>query len=505
MDGAADEDPEKTRVERDLYLRLLQLGSHGEIKPLLHEALSLIVDTIGARLAYVELNVDGDASRAIRWFAAHGLDESEIERVRSQISSGIIAEALASGRTIITPSALNDPRFAGRASVRVAMIEAVLCAPIEANGPLGVLYLQGHSGAGAFSERDRGTVELFARSLGPLADRLVARERRTIDPTLDVRERIRCNGVIGRSDALAGVLGQIALIAPLDVSVLLTGESGTGKSQIARVIHDNSPRARAPFVELNCGTLPESLIESELFGAMPGSHSTAVRRMEGKVAAAERGTLFLDEIGELTPAAQAKLLQLLQSRQYYALGSARPEFADVRIITATNVDLAVAVAERRFREDLFYRLQVLPLRMPSLAERREDIRDLAIFFGNAASDRHRMVKLELSSNAIHAIELADWPGNIRQLAHAMEAALIRATGEGTRRIEPHHVFPGILDASHGEPAGLTFQESTRRFQSHLLREALELDNWNVAQVALRLDLARSHLYALIRAFGLKRS
>jgi Nif-specific regulatory protein len=499
-----DDEPERTRSERDLYLRLLQLGSHGELTPLLDEALALIVDAIGARLAYLELNVDGNASRAMRWFASHNLDDAEIERVRSQISSGIIAEALASGRTIATPSALHDPRFSTRASVRVAMIGAVLCTPIEANGPLGVLYLQAHPGARAFSEHDRATVELFARSLAPLADRLVARAERTVDPTLDVRERIRCNGVIGRSDALAAVLGQIALIAPLDVSVLLTGESGTGKSQIARVIHDNSPRARAPFVELNCGALPEALIESELFGAMPGAHSTAVRRIEGKIAAAEHGTLFLDEIAELTPAAQAKLLQLLQSHQYYPLGSPRPLIAHVRVVAATNIDLNAAVSERRFREDLFYRLQVLPLRMPTLAERRDDVAALAMYFCGAASDRHGLPKLELSANAIRAVELADWPGNVRQLAHAVEVALIRATGEGARRVEVHHLFPGALDDPPGDPPSLTFQEATRRFQARLLRDALDTDNWNVAQVAQRLDLARSHLYTLIRAYGLKR-
>jgi transcriptional regulator with GAF, ATPase, and Fis domain len=502
--SAIEDDLERTRCERDLYYRLLHLGVHGEIKPFLNEALQLIVEAIGARLAYFELQVDRTGSRAMRWFAAHGLGEREIDHVRGVISTGIVAEALATGNTIVTPSAFLDPRFAERSSVRIGMIEAVLCAPIEASSPLGVLYLQGHPGAEPFSEHDRETVELFARVVSPLAERLISRERSINDPTLDIRERLRCTGVIGRSESLANLLGQIALIAPLDVSVLLTGESGTGKSQVARVIHENSPRARAPFVELNCGALPETLIESELFGAMPGAHSTAVRRMEGKVAAAEKGTLFLDEIGDLAQPSQAKLLQLLQSRQYYPLGSSRPVPADVRVIAATNVDLNAAVSERRFREDLFYRLQVLPLRMPSLAERRDDIPELAGYFCGAASDRHGLPKLEVSPNALRAAELADWPGNIRQLAHALEAALIRATGEGARRIESHHVFPGSLEDTIGDTSSLTFQEATRRFQSRMLRDALDANNWNVAQVAQRLDLARSHLYTLIRAFGLKR-
>jgi Nif-specific regulatory protein len=228
-----------------------------------------------------------------------------------------------------------------------------------------------------------------------------------------------------------------------------------------------------------------------------------VRRIEGKVAAADKGTLLLDEIGDLAPAAQAKLLQLLQSHQYYPLGGTRALDADVRVIAATNIDLNAAVSERRFRDDLYYRLNVLPLRMPSLRERREDVAELAAHFVNAAADRHRLPRLELSNNVLRAAEVADWPGNIRQLSHAIEAAMIRANGEGAPRIEKHHMFPGASD----QPAGngpTTFQEATRRFQSGFLRDALDTHDWNVAQVAQRLDLARSHLYTLIRVFELKR-
>lgn len=498
-----DDDTSRLRAERDLYRRLLQLGSHGEIDPFLDDALALIADAVGARLAYVELHLDTTRSRTARWFAARGMAGDELERVRAAVSSGIVAEALATGTVVTTASALSDPRFSARESVRDGQIGAVLCAPIEAGTPLGVLYLQRDGDAGPFSEEDRATVELCARSLAPLADRLVARARFGHDATGDARARIHCDGVVGRSAAIAAVLGQVALVAPLDVSVLLTGESGTGKSQIARLLHDNSPRARGPFVELNCGALPEALIESELFGALPGSHSTAVRRLDGKVTAAEGGTLFLDEIGDLTPTAQAKLLQLLQSRQYFPLGGTRPIHADVRVIAATNIDLAAAVAERRFREDLLYRLQVLPLRMPSLAERREDIEELAAHFAALAADRHRLPKLALSNNALRVAEVADWPGNVRQLAHAVEAATIRAAGDGAPRIEAHHLFPRRPTESAADVA-LTFQEATRRFQTQLLRDALDGNDWNVTQVAQRLDLARSHLYALIRTFALKR-
>jgi Nif-specific regulatory protein len=249
------------------------------------------------------------------------------------------------------------------------------------------------------------------------------------------------------------------------------------------------------------------LIESELFGALPGAHSTATPRIDGKVAAAEGGTLFLDEIGELTPSAQAKLLQLLQSHEYYPLGATKPVLADVRLIAATNTDLRQAVLDRRFREDLLYRIQVLPIRMPTLAERREDVATLASFFCGRACERYRLPRLELSPNAIRAAESTEWPGNVRELAHAVEAAVIRAAGEHAAQVERAHLFPngnGPTSAAAGHVDGLTFQAATRAFQADLLRQALEDNTWNVVETAKRLDLARSHVYNLIRAFGLER-
>jgi Nif-specific regulatory protein len=291
------------------------------------------------------------------------------------------------------------------------------------------------------------------------------------------------------------------------VSVLLTGETGTGKSQLARLIHLNSGRAAQPFVELNCATLPEALVESELFGAEAGAHSTATRRVEGKVRAAQRGTLFLDEVSELPLAVQAKLLQLLQSRTYYPLGSSKPTHADVRIIAASNVDLQAAVAEKKLREDLFYRLQVLPIRMPSLDERREDVAELAAHFVAATCAQHRFPAIRLSPTALRALECAEWPGNVRQLANTIEAGVIRAVGKGAAAVERPHLFPDdpVHDSdSTDTPAGTTFQEATRRFQRTFLEEALRESGWNIAQTARRLDLARTYVYTLIRAFGLRR-
>jgi Nif-specific regulatory protein len=517
MDGGAGESPDAKRLEqeRDLYLRLLNLGLQDDLEPFLEEALALVTQIVDAHQGYLEIGSMQDSPEAARWSVAHGFSPDQVTAVRSSISRGIIAAALQAGETIVTRSALHDERFEARQSVQDARIEAVICVPIGSHPPFGAVYLHRRIEPGPFLDEHRKQVELFARHLAPFADRLIARSLAASqsDPTEPYRQRLRLNGVIGHSQALADVLRDVSFVAALDVDILLTGESGTGKSQIARVIHDNSGRAAHPFVELNCAAIPETLIESELFGALPGSHSAATRRVEGKLAAAQRGTLFLDEIGELAPPAQAKLLQLLQSRIYYPLGAAKPVQADLRIVAATNIDLEVAVREGRFREDLYYRLAVMPIRLPTLAERRADIAEMAAFFCSEACARHRLPRVTLSPQLLDALSAAEWPGNVRQLSHAIEAAAIRAGGSGLLQIERSHVFPPDAGpASRAAPAdgsslarGLTFQDATRTFQARLLRSTLEETGWNVLEAARRLELARSHVYTLMRGFGIERT
>ena len=482
--------------ERDFYRRLLDLGSEHEIEPLLDQSLALICDVTGARTGYLELYSE-DASRPRFWKGYHCTDQ-DLETIRASISRGIIARAITEGTTVETASALDDARFADLGSVRQHDIQAVLCAPVGTEPPIGVVYLQGRA---KFQPIDRERAELFARQLAPLADHLVRRDDfERFDHTADIRGRMRCTEVIGRSRALAHLLQSAATVAPLDVDVLITGPSGSGKSMLARTIANNSPRANGPFVELNCAAIPETLIESELFGAERGAHSTATRKVQGKVAAAEGGTLFLDEVGELSASAQAKLLQLISAREYHPLGSSSAIRADVRILSATNADLAAKVAKKQFREDLYYRMHVVPLEVPGLEQRRDDIPELVEHFCAEACKRHKLPALAVSRRVLSACREASWPGHTRQLAHAIEAAVIRAHGERATTLQEHHVFP----KAQRETEAQTLSEATKQFQRRFVLETLERNEWNVSETARQLDLARSHLYNLINDFELKR-
>jgi len=500
------ESQDAVRLERDFLLQLLELAHHDEPRPLLEESLELIVRLSGADKGYIEL-YDGDreAGGGRRFFAAHGVSGAMIDAIRATLSTTIIRETLQSGKTVETASALNDDRYEATRSVRTHAIQAVVCTPIRlaVGAPVGVVYLQGHRAGLAFPKHAVRFAELFARHLAPIAHRVLATEAdRTPDPTATWRAKLAgSERLIGRSHALAETLHAASLVAPLDLHVLITGESGAGKSLLARVIADNGPRRHGPFIELNCANLPDTLLESELFGALPGSHSTATKRVPGKVEAAEGGTLFLDEIGELTNPAQAKLLQLLQSRTYFPLGATRPQTANVRIISATNVDLAERVLEGRFREDLFYRLQVMPIALPPLDARRSDIPLLARHFCAHATESLHLPELGLSAATERALEVADWPGSVRQLENFISAAVVRAYGEESRTLEPRHVF---TELAHQANPQTNFQEAVRQFQRRLLADALKRHEWNVTEAAKALGIARSHAYNLIRALGLER-
>jgi Nif-specific regulatory protein len=486
-------------AERRFYRRLLELGTQVEQEPLLASALELIVEVTGATLAYLEL-FDEDPIGP-RYWKAHGCADAEVAVIRESLSRGIIAAAIAAGQTVETPSARDDERFAKLASVRHNEIEAVLCAPIG-RPPVGALYLQGRDAGGPFTKRDRDWAELFAAQLALVAERLGPRTRQpeNEDHTAEVRRRFRCQ-IVGRSSALAKVLTEAADMAPLDIGILVTGPTGSGKSLLARSIHENSRRTGKPFVALNCGAIPSTLIESELFGAEKGAFTGAHAKTQGKVAAARGGTLFLDEIGDLANDAQVKLLQLLQDKIYYPLGSSQPVTSDVRVIAATHRDLKERMAQGLFRSDLYYRLNGIVIDMPALAARRDDIPLLVEQFCAEACRQHGLRAMRVSRRVMSMAREMRWDGEIRELASTVEAAVVRADAAGATTLLEHHF-------ATGRPTGgddtLTYREAMRRSQRRIILDALEEVDWNVSKAADRLDMARAHLYSLITELELKR-
>jgi len=257
-------------------------------------------------------------------------------------------------------------------------------------------------------------------------------------------------GLLGAAPAFRAVLETLKQAAPTSATILLTGESGTGKELAARLVHDLSPRAAGPFVPINCAAIPESLLESELFGHEKGAFTGAVARKEGRFERAHGGTLFLDEVGEMSPAVQVKLLRVLQDGVLDRVGGTEPVRVDARLVTATNRDLSAEVRAGRFREDLFYRLDVVSVRLPALRERREDVPLLATAFLRRFAERHARRVSAFTPAALATLEAAPWPGNVRELMHAVERAVILTRGEA---VDVGDLPEGLRGAAAGAPAG----------------------------------------------------
>ena len=301
--------------------------------------------------------------------------------------------------------------------------------------------------------------------------------------------------LVAQSPRMVAAMESSARVAASDATVLLLGESGTGKSQVARYIHYQSARASAPFVEVHCAALPETLLEGELFGHEKGAFTGAHERKAGLLASAEGGTLFLDEIGEITPATQVKLLRFLQSREFVPLGSSAVRKVDLRVIAATNRDLPAAVKEGSFREDFYYRLNVFAIEMPPLRDRREDVIPLAESF----LQKHGVPRSKLGKAAGEELSKRAFPGNVRELENAIERALILA---GESEIAPGHVAAPESQGGKGRAADVLGPDfNLDAFESDLIYAALERAGGNKAAAARLLGITRRRLYSRLQSLG----
>jgi two-component system nitrogen regulation response regulator NtrX len=316
-----------------------------------------------------------------------------------------------------------------------------------------------------------------------------------------VSERYR---ILGESAALRKILATIEKVAPTQARVLITGENGTGKELVARNIHEQSPRWNRPFVEVNCAAIPRELIESELFGHEKGSFTGAVARRRGKFEQADGGTIFLDEIGDMDPTAQSKVLRVLEESMVERVGGEQPVSVDVRILAATNKDLREAVEKGEFREDLYYRLNVVPIHVPTLAERRDDISLLARHFLAEAVRVNDLEPRSLTAEAEGFLVRQPWPGNVRQLRNLMErVAILAPPGEIPASAIEEHLAP--RRRASGDPVSecRTFEEFKDASEKLFLETKLAENEWNIKHTAELLGMQRSHLYKKIERYGLK--
>ena len=381
-------------------------------------------------------------------------------------------------------------------------VRSVAAVPLEApTGIIGLLYIDRAGAGGGF---DADLVQLLA-AFGNIAA-LSIENVRHVEWLEGENRRLRDelnlqHDMVGESPAMQDVFQFIARVAPRDVTALVSGESGTGKELVARALHRNSKRADRPFVAINCAAITETLLESELFGHEKGAFTGAVAQKKGKFEIADGGTVFLDEIGELAPSLQVKLLRVLQEREFERVGGTRTVKVNIRLIAATNRDLKAEARAGRFREDLFYRLDVVSVRMPALRDRRDDVPLLASHFAARAAQRMGRTVTGISPKARACLIKYDWPGNVRELENAIERAVVLGASD---LILPEDLPESVVDqAAADEPAVSPLHEAVLDYKRRLIVNAIDQAGGNYTDAAKALGVHPNHFFRLIRTLNLK--
>ncbi len=483
------------------------LGSTLDLHVALERVLEILDRELGMKRGAIALLDETTNNLTIQY--AYGLSESERRRGRYRLDEGITGKVVATGKPIVVPQVSKEPLFLHRTRKRSAkQEESFICVPIKDRrrslGALSISYpfKQGRNFddsvklltiVASMIAQSLRLAHLVEQEKAQLADENALLKR-------ELQEKYDFRNIIGTSKEMREVYQQIAQVAPTNTTVLIRGESGTGKELVAHAIHYNSLRATKPFVKVNCAALPESLIESELFGHEKGSFTGAYTRKKGRFEMAEGGTIFLDEIGDLSPALQVKLLRVLQEREFERVGGTETIRVNVRLIAATNVNLEQAVQEGRFRSDLYYRLNVFSIYLPPLRERKTDILLLADHFLEKYGRQNGKRIKRISTPAIDMLMSYHWPGNVRELENVIERAALVCEGNV---IHGYHLPPTLQTAEgSGTVTKVSLAQAVEAYEKDLIQDALKTTRGNRARAARLLDTTERILGYKVKKYGI---
>jgi Nif-specific regulatory protein len=499
---AVEPAPARHSVSRDLallYRLALDMGSAATYDDLVTIVLNGLLEAIPAEVGAILTLVDGGELEVT---AFRHRDPSA--RPYTKVSDYVTREVLASREAVLAEDVARDRYLRSRESIATMGATSLICAPVLfGDKVLGLIHLYCTNPHRALSAEDLEFTMAVAKQLGAASHQLL-RQASLSAENRSLRDQLRVESeLVGESPAVREVERQIGLVAPTTATVLVRGESGSGKELVARAIHYSSPRKEGPFICLNCAAITETLLESELFGHEKGAFTGATEKKIGKFEAADRGTIFLDEIGEMPFPTQAKLLRVLEGHAFERVGGSTPIRVDVRVVAATNQPLEKALQEGAFRRDLFYRLQVVEVRVPPLRERKSDVPLLARhFLKRFVRETGRKIR-DFTPAALKKMEQYHWPGNVRELRNVVERAV--ALGKGPQLDAPD-IWLSSLEAGGPSPADpdayrpLSLEDVEKQ---HIL-ETLQHTEWNKSQAAAILKIERSTLDRKIKAYELKK-